>query len=293
MVFEAGSPESRRATLSIPNITTPTAWIDTYYPWLDTPGERKLEILDDDGSVLWSADLEEKFEEGDPAGKWHDNLGAWHALSKGGEARGKLVYAGYGRKWEFDELVAAGDPTTPGTPSYRNANRTEPLSVPAIPSLPISYNNGKVLLDLFEGDPAVFSKREVRLVNTVHNKIAPVWNTMAVIPGYMQDEIVIIGNHRDGLGVLLKKGWRPLRTIVVASWDAEEIRLPLGKCTGPGVPLLLQAFSDKPLRSYHTQPTKIAPCGMLDWTGDIFSRTGVIPTSKCRLERLYRAPAAE
>ena len=26
-----------------------------------------------------------------------------------------------------------------------------------------------------------------------------------------------------GLGVLLKKGWRPLRTIVIASWDAEEV----------------------------------------------------------------------
>ena len=26
-----------------------------------------------------------------------------------------------------------------------------------------------------------------------------------------------------GLGVLLKKGWRPLRTIVLASWDAEEV----------------------------------------------------------------------
>ena len=26
-----------------------------------------------------------------------------------------------------------------------------------------------------------------------------------------------------GLGVLLRKGWRPLRTIVLASWDAEEV----------------------------------------------------------------------
>ena len=26
-----------------------------------------------------------------------------------------------------------------------------------------------------------------------------------------------------GLGVLLKSGWKPLRTIVIASWDAEEV----------------------------------------------------------------------
>lgn len=27
-----------------------------------------------------------------------------------------------------------------------------------------------------------------------------------------------------GLGKLLREGWIPLRTIVIASWDAEEVR---------------------------------------------------------------------
>lgn len=26
-----------------------------------------------------------------------------------------------------------------------------------------------------------------------------------------------------GLGVLYEKGWRPLRTVLIASWDAEEV----------------------------------------------------------------------
>jgi N-acetylated-alpha-linked acidic dipeptidase len=26
-----------------------------------------------------------------------------------------------------------------------------------------------------------------------------------------------------GLGALYKRGWKPLRTIVIASWDAEEV----------------------------------------------------------------------
>lgn len=26
-----------------------------------------------------------------------------------------------------------------------------------------------------------------------------------------------------GLGVLYEKGWRPLRTILIASWDGEEV----------------------------------------------------------------------
>ena len=95
----------------------------------------------------------------------------------------------------------------------------------------------------------------------VDTKVTPIWNTMAVIPGHIKDEVVVVGNHRDGklspqfksfltnmrsqawvlgatdptsgtvstyevvrgLGVLLKKGWKPLRTILIASWDAEEV----------------------------------------------------------------------
>lgn len=69
---------------------------------------------------------------------------------------------------------------------------------------------------------------------------------MAVIPGHIPDEIVVLGNHRDAwvlgaadpssgsaslheviraLGELHKKGWKPLRTILIASWDAEEYGL--------------------------------------------------------------------
>jgi N-acetylated-alpha-linked acidic dipeptidase len=98
----------------------------------------------------------------------------------------------------------------------------------------------------------------------VDNKVTPIWNTVAVIPGHITDEVVAIGNHRDGmpgssnhrdighllrlliawvlgatdptsgtvslhelvrgLGALLKKGWKPLRTILIATWDAEEVR---------------------------------------------------------------------
>lgn len=34
-----------------------------------------------------------------------------------------------------------------------------------------------------------------------------------------------VGVHEvvRGLGALLKEGWKPLRTIVIASWDAEEV----------------------------------------------------------------------
>lgn len=144
----------------------------------------------------------------------------------------------------------AGDPTTPGYPSYPNATRLEGGNIPAIPSLPISWVNGKRILDeINPSNPFVLdgtlSKRRIRLLNQVDTRVIPIWNTIGVIPGHIRDEIVIVGNHRDawvngaadptsgtvtvveiikGLGKLLREGWIPLRTIVIASWDAEEVR---------------------------------------------------------------------
>ena len=77
--------------------------------------------------------------------------------------------------------------------------------------------------------------------------IAPVWDVIGVINGTSPDEVVVVGNHRDAwviggaadpnsgsavmielanaFGKLLKKGWKPRRTIVLGSWDAEEFGL--------------------------------------------------------------------
>ena len=73
-----------------------------------------------------------------------------------------------------------------------------------------------------------------------------IWDVIGTIPGTsstQKDDWVVAGNHRDawvygavdpnsgtaamletvhGLGELLKQGWKPERTIVIGSWDAEE-----------------------------------------------------------------------
>lgn len=85
----------------------------------------------------------------------------------------------------------------------------------------------------------------LHVVNRVNTRVMPVWNVMARIPG-SSPETIVMGNHRDawvlgasdpnagsasqtelarGLGVLLKKGWKPQRTVMLASWDAEEYGL--------------------------------------------------------------------
>ncbi|GAA5982736.1 hypothetical protein JCM10908_006765 [Rhodotorula pacifica] len=174
-----------------------------------------------------------------------------------------------------------GDPLTPGQPSYnpslpnapdRLPRDGEEINIPSIPSIPLSYEdaipllkslNGKgfKLEDERDGKPKGWKEgglrdrgveywtgpgeEEVELTNVVDEKVTPIWNTYAIIPG-QTDEVVILGNHHDAwtfgagdpnsgtasvhetvraFGALLEKGWKPLRTIMLAAWDAEEFGL--------------------------------------------------------------------
>lgn len=91
-------------------MTEPAAWIDVYYPVLNTPADRSLEILGDDGQTAWKAELEEIADELDSdAHTYADAVGAWHGLSKDGVAEGRLIFVNYGRKSDYDELVEKGD----------------------------------------------------------------------------------------------------------------------------------------------------------------------------------------
>jgi N-acetylated-alpha-linked acidic dipeptidase len=78
-------------------------------------------------------------------------------------------------------------------------------------------------------------------------QIRTIWNVIATIPGSVEPESwIMVGNHRDAwvfgavdpgsgtaatlemcraVGSALKSGWKPRRTLVYASWDAEEYGL--------------------------------------------------------------------
>ncbi|KAI0940119.1 hypothetical protein AcV5_001313 [Taiwanofungus camphoratus] len=328
-VFAAGTPASRAATLGISALPAPVAWIDQYFPVMNTPVNHSLAILGEDGAPVWEADLVEDGDPADPeAAAYRDYVPAWHGLSRDGEVEGALIYANYGTKEDYDQVLAAGgdfagkivlvryggnfrglkiqqaqelgaagvliysdtrddglvtaengyaayphgparnptsvqrgsvqfisaypgDPTTPGAPAYENATRTEGANIPKIPSLPISWANAQRLLEEIGGDDARAltgrsSARKVKLVNRVDDRVIPIWNTMAAIPGHIRNETVLVGCHRDawvmgavdpvsgtvslhevirGFGALLRSGWKPLRNVVFASWDAEEYGL--------------------------------------------------------------------
>ncbi|MCJ1368378.1 hypothetical protein MMC16_007520 [Acarospora aff. strigata] len=87
----------------------------------------------------------------------------------------------------------------------------------------------------------------LNLVNEQEYVTTPMWNVIGIINGTLPDEVVVLGNHRDAwiaggagdpnsgsaamnevvrsFGKALEKGWKPLRTIVFASWDGEEYGL--------------------------------------------------------------------
>jgi len=154
-----------------------------------------------------------------------------------------------------------GDPSTPGYPSTRNARRiaADSMAVPRIPVVPISYGNAAELLRGLRGARIPQSWQgglpfryhvgpgPVQARVQVTNDSQPrktIWDTFGTVRGSeFPDEVIVIGAHRDGWGpgaadnvsgtvsVLeaaravaeqVKRGARPKRTIVFATWDAEE-----------------------------------------------------------------------
>uniref|UniRef100_A0A9L0RP10 N-acetylated-alpha-linked acidic dipeptidase 2 n=1 Tax=Equus caballus TaxID=9796 RepID=A0A9L0RP10_HORSE len=135
-------------------------------------------------------------------------------------------------------LNGAGDPLTPGYPAKEYTFRLdveEGVGIPKIPVHPIGYNDAEILL------------RKVRMHVHNTNKITRIYNVIGTIRGSVEpDRYVILGGHRDSwvfgaidptsgtavlqeivqsFGKLMSKGWKPRRTIIFASWDAEEFGL--------------------------------------------------------------------
>jgi N-acetylated-alpha-linked acidic dipeptidase len=157
-----------------------------------------------------------------------------------------------------------GDPLTPGSPSVPGTERLEPdqaTNLAKIPSTPISWGEAQPLLKALGGPeaPEAFQgglpfryhvgpgPTEAHLDLDIAYEQERVTNTIAVIRGTRHpDQKVVIGAHSDAwtygaadnvsgwtatmeigrsLGRLLRRGWRPERTIVLAGWDGEEYGL--------------------------------------------------------------------
>jgi len=161
----------------------------------------------------------------------------------------------------MDTPVYPGDPLTPGVGATKEATRlklSEAATLTKIPTLPISYGDAQPLLAALTGPVAPDAWRGGLPVTyhigpgpaKVHLKLSFNWDTKTIydviarIPGSAYpDEWIIRGNHHDawvngafdpvsgvsalmeearGLGILLRQGWRPKRTIIYCAWDGEE-----------------------------------------------------------------------
>ena len=196
------------------------------------------------GCIIYSDPRDDGFFQGDVYAK-----GAWRPGP--GVQRGSVM----------DMPVHPGDPLSHGwgaEPGARRLARAESKTLLKIPVLPISYDDALPLLKNLGGPVAPESWRgnlpltyhvgpgpaKVHLKLAFDWQVRPLYNVIARIPGTeYPDQWIIHGNHHDawvngasdptsgnvalmetarGLAELLETGWKPRRTIVIASWDGEE-----------------------------------------------------------------------
>ncbi|MGH9604349.1 MAG: M28 family metallopeptidase [Terracidiphilus sp.] len=200
------------------------------------------------GVLIYSDPQDDGYFRGDV---WPD--GPWRPAT--GVQRGSVQYL----------FKYPGDPETPGFASTLDlpdsARKSMYGNQPHIISIPLSYHDAAPILEALKG-PGVPEGwqgalpfryhmgpggAKVHLVSDQDYQRRIIWDVIGRVQGseYPNDP-VILGNHRDawvfgaadpssgtaamleavrGIGALMKTGWRPKRTIVFCSWDAEEYGL--------------------------------------------------------------------
>jgi N-acetylated-alpha-linked acidic dipeptidase len=162
----------------------------------------------------------------------------------------------------LDMTLQAGDPLTPGIGATAAAQRlaiADAAAILKIPVVPISYGDAQRFLTALGGRVAPSNWRgslpityhvggtdsaPVHLAVKSDWSLKTIYNVVATMTGSeYPDQWVMRGNHHDGwvfgagdpmsghiammgeakaIGALAKTGWRPKRTLVYLSWDAEE-----------------------------------------------------------------------
>ncbi|HUP22749.1 MAG TPA: M28 family metallopeptidase [Thermoanaerobaculia bacterium] len=162
------------------------------------------------------------------------------------------------------DFIVPGDPLTPGWASVEGARRipaSEARTIPKIPAVPMSWRDAKPLLEALDGPVAPWAWQgglpityrvgpgpaKLRVVVDMDEETRPIWVVTGRVRGSDRpDQTVVLGNHRDAwvyggvdpssgsatlietarvLGELARAGHRPRRSVVLASWDAEEVHL--------------------------------------------------------------------
>jgi N-acetylated-alpha-linked acidic dipeptidase len=203
------------------------------------------------GVLIYSDPMDDGYFKGDayPNGPWRPETGV---------QRGSVQYL---FKYPGDPQTP-GVASTVNLPDSARLDPMKTGNQPSIISVPISYHDAQPILKELKGPTVPrgwqgalpFSYHtggaasetgvKIHLVSDQDYQVRTIWDVIGKIKGSEQpDNWVIVGNHRDawvygavdpssgtaamleavhGFGTLLKSGWKPKRTILVASWDAEE-----------------------------------------------------------------------
>ena len=199
------------------------------------------------GVIIYSDPKDDGFYRGDayPKGPWRPSSGV---------QRGSIGYM-----FQFPgDPTTPGIASTPSLPDSKRISPSASEQLPKILVTPISYADAEPILENLAG-PASPREWQGALPFTYHVGPGPakvnlhlkqdyqyrtIWDVIGKIPGSSApDEWVVAGNHRDawvygavdpnsgtaamleavhGIGELLRSGWKPKRTMIFASWDAEE-----------------------------------------------------------------------
>jgi N-acetylated-alpha-linked acidic dipeptidase len=199
------------------------------------------------GVLIYSDPADDGYFRGDayPKGPWRPATGV---------QRGSIQYM---FKYPGDPTTP-GFASVVGLPDSERVAPEKAVDMPKVPTTPISYGDARPILQNLTGPesprewqgalPFTYHlgpgpvKVKLHLKQEYH--YFPIWDVIGKIPGAKYpNEWVVLGNHRDawvygavdpnsgtaamletvrGLGELLKQGWRPDRTIIFGSWDAEE-----------------------------------------------------------------------
>jgi len=192
----------------------------------------------------------------DPAEDGYSPQTSFPSGPRGGEThiqRGAITY----------DFFVPGDPLTPGWASVEGARRLSPdqaQSLPKIMATVLSWHDAKPLLEHMGGPiaprawqgglPVTYRLGGQGIVHfkaDMDTSVQPIYVVEARIAGAeFPDQWLVLGNHRDAwefgavdpssgttallgvshaLGNLLKLGVRPRRTVILCSWDAEEVAL--------------------------------------------------------------------
>src|SRR5579871_4382860 len=199
------------------------------------------------GVIIYSDPADDGWTRGDkyPQGPWRPDTGV---------QRGSIGYM-----FEYPgDPTTPGFASTPELPETKRIAPAAAAALGKVPTTPLSYHDIWPILENL-GGPDSPREWQGALPFTYHLGPGPVrvkihlkmdyqyrtiWDVIGKVRGSdLPEEWVVAGNHRDawvygavdpnsgttaqleavhGIGQLLKCGWKPKRTMVFASWDAEE-----------------------------------------------------------------------